>query len=310
MVECFGKAVDNAHADESESIKEIVSSEMVKLSGEMHTLCSGNNNIDLYLTVVKDKEIPLLEKCWGSTADYVNSIVRKSAYSLYGYDDNSFQTYQQSLRLISVVNKDAYSDYASNGFAHIDETKAALAFADAHPNIKAETYIECYKRIITITQCLLNAWGEETWCDVNGGAPYATHKYPLISGHEQKTRIDEIMEYHKKIKELDPNYTIPNRPAPAGASKVKNTACYIATAVYGSYDCPQVWTLRRFRDYTLAQTHKGRLFIRAYYLIIPKFIKLFGNTKWFNKFFKKKLNRLVSKLNKEGFSDKPYNDKR
>ncbi|MDR0918559.1 MAG: hypothetical protein LBM93_04840 [Oscillospiraceae bacterium] len=28
--------------------------------------------------------------------------------------------------------------------------------------------------------------------------------------------------------------------------------CYIATAVYGSYDCPEVWTLRRFRDYILA----------------------------------------------------------
>lgn len=30
--------------------------------------------------------------------------------------------------------------------------------------------------------------------------------------------------------------------------------CYVATAVYGSYDCPQVWTLRRFRDNTLAAT--------------------------------------------------------
>ena len=30
--------------------------------------------------------------------------------------------------------------------------------------------------------------------------------------------------------------------------------CYVATCVYGSYDCPQVWTLRRFRDNTLAET--------------------------------------------------------
>ncbi len=33
-----------------------------------------------------------------------------------------------------------------------------------------------------------------------------------------------------------------------------NKGCYIATCVYGSYDCPQVWTLRRFRDYTLDET--------------------------------------------------------
>lgn len=30
--------------------------------------------------------------------------------------------------------------------------------------------------------------------------------------------------------------------------------CYVATAVYGSYDCPQVWILERYRDYTLAET--------------------------------------------------------
>ena len=30
--------------------------------------------------------------------------------------------------------------------------------------------------------------------------------------------------------------------------------CYVATSVYGSYDCPEVWTLRRFRDEVLADT--------------------------------------------------------
>ena len=28
----------------------------------------------------------------------------------------------------------------------------------------------------------------------------------------------------------------------------KKQGCYIATCVYGSYDCPQVWILRRYRD--------------------------------------------------------------
>ena len=44
--------------------------------------------------------------------------------------------------------------------------------------------------------------------------------------------------------------------------------CYVATCVYGSYDCPQVWTLRRYRDYTLVKTWYGRSFIRTYYTII------------------------------------------
>lgn len=53
----------------------------------------------------------------------------------------------------------------------------------------------------------------------------------------------------------------------ATQSYESNSGCYIATYVYGSYDCPQVWTLRRFRDYTLHETWYGRAFIKCYYAI-------------------------------------------
>lgn len=84
--------------------------------------------------------------------------------------------------------------------------------------------------------------------------------------------------------------------------------CYIATAVYGSYDCPQVWTLRRYRDDVLAQTWLGRSFIRTYYVISPTLVKWFGNTNWFTRFWRKKLNRFVSKLNAKGVEETPYED--
>ena len=57
-----------------------------------------------------------------------------------------------------------------------------------------------------------------------------------------------------------------------GVNKNNNSGCYIATCVYGSYDCPQVWTLRRFRDYTLDETWYGRLFIKCYYVISPRLL--------------------------------------
>ena len=38
------------------------------------------------------------------------------------------------------------------------------------------------------------------------------------------------------------------------ARQKSRRGCYIATCVYGSYDCPQVWTLRRFRTACLAKT--------------------------------------------------------
>ena len=52
--------------------------------------------------------------------------------------------------------------------------------------------------------------------------------------------------------------------------------CYIATAVYGSYDSPPVMTLRRYRDETLARSILGRLFIRIYYRLSPPLARHFA----------------------------------
>lgn len=87
------------------------------------------------------------------------------------------------------------------------------------------------------------------------------------------------------------------------------TGCYVATAVYGSYDCPEVWTLRRYRDFTLAETWYGRAFIHTYYAISPTLVKWFGNTNWFKKLWKGKLDRMVSRLNSNGVENTPYDDR-
>ena len=88
----------------------------------------------------------------------------------------------------------------------------------------------------------------------------------------------------------------------------KNDACYVATSVYGSYDCPQVWTLRRYRDYSLARTWYGRIFIKTYYAISPTIVKWFGETSWFKTIWKNVLDKKVSRLNSRGFDDTPYDD--
>lgn len=84
--------------------------------------------------------------------------------------------------------------------------------------------------------------------------------------------------------------------------------CYVATAVYGSYDCPQVWTLRRYRDNQLAKTWYGKLFIHTYYAISPTIVKWFGDTKWFKNMWRGKLDKMVKKLQDFGIEDTPYND--
>ena len=89
-----------------------------------------------------------------------------------------------------------------------------------------------------------------------------------------------------------------------------NQGCYVATCVYGSYDCPQVWTLRRYRDDTLAASFFGRGFIRLYYAVSPAIVKWFGHTGWFKRLWRKRLDRWVSKLNSQGVENTPYKDRK
>jgi hypothetical protein len=123
---------------------------------------------------------------------------------------------------------------------------------------------------------------------------------------KQKATAD-IKRCHEIIKLCDPDYVIPvvEEPKPQAAKG----GCYVATCVYGSYDCPQVWTLRRYRDDTLGATWYGRLFIRTYYAISPTLVKWFGHTSWFKKLWKGKLDRMVAKLQSKGVDNTPYDDK-
>lgn len=84
--------------------------------------------------------------------------------------------------------------------------------------------------------------------------------------------------------------------------------CYIATCVYGSYNSPEVWTLRRYRDEYLKSKLFGRIFIKIYYAISPTIVKLFHNCKWFHKINKKYLDKKVIKLLKKGYLNTPYRD--
>lgn len=72
--------------------------------------------------------------------------------------------------------------------------------------------------------------------------------------------------------------------------------CYIATAVYGSYDAPEVIVLRRFRDETLKKSALGRLFIRVYYKFSPSVAEKLKNASKTNSLVRSILDKWVYKL--------------
>lgn len=126
----------------------------------------------------------------------------------------------------------------------------------------------------------------------------------LLNGFAEKLRNNE------KIIIQDMLY--PKRHRQNSSTSGSNDAsggCYVATCVYGSYDCPEVWTLRRFRDYTLDTTWYGRLFIKCYYAVSPAIVRRFGQTKLFRAFWKVRLDKMVYTLNSKGVSSASYIDK-
>ena len=88
----------------------------------------------------------------------------------------------------------------------------------------------------------------------------------------------------------------------------KQRGCYVATCVYGSYDCPQVWVLRRYRDEVLASHFWGRCFIKLYYAVSPTLVRWFGEIRFFRRICKKRLDKMVSNLQKRGIENTFYDD--
>ena len=124
-----------------------------------------------------------------------------------------------------------------------------------------------------------------------------------------KRRIDEAIA-SLPLKRI-PHHKISSKTSVKETNEPKVTqksGCYIATCVYGSYDCPQVWTLRRYRDTTLASTWYGRCFIKIYYSISPQLVKWFGSHSWFKKCWKHFLDSKVQSLQDQGVEDTPYID--
>lgn len=76
----------------------------------------------------------------------------------------------------------------------------------------------------------------------------------------------------------------------------KKSGCYIATCVYGSYDCDKVMVLRRYRDNKLSKSIWGMAFIKTYYAISPHLVKWFGNRTAFKEFWRKRLDKIIERI--------------
>lgn len=299
-VNCFNKAIDNAPEDKVEEVKKVASDEISKLSLALITLCCDNysengsinnaNTIKKNVQAVKLYSLLFLAKCGVKVTDLNASIALKINRAVVSaYQNDIKKDYWGSTGHPSKVAWDRYTEQC---WAAIDLINLAINLSDDDGTADKTRY---ENKIFILKE--LESSGSYHYS--NGG----WSKEYTYTGEGKQKIIDMIMECHNKIKEIDPSYVIPERP------QQTSNGCYVATAVYGSYDCPQVWTLRRFRDYTLAETWYGRAFIHTYYTISPTLVKWFGHTEWFKNMWKGKLDRMVANLNAEGVENTPYEDR-
>lgn len=78
------------------------------------------------------------------------------------------------------------------------------------------------------------------------------------------------------------------------SKKEENSGCFVATAVYGSYEHPSVLILRRFRDETLQPRSTGRILIALYYRFGPNLAKIVGKNLWLSGLSRHILDNIVN----------------
>lgn len=166
---------------------------------------------------------------------------------------------------------------------------------------------ECYQRLCAIVgifqkleASIKNDYGSKHDCVLAAQKEYLGFSSANARWLKKKNDRKERTRLTNEIKQIEPDYTVP---------QVTPSGCYIATCVYGSYDSPPVWTLRRYRDNVLAESWYGRAFIRVYYAISPKLVGWFGSSSWFKAVWQKHLDKLVADLQNKGFACTPYKDK-
>ena len=184
------------------------------------------------------------------------------------------------------------ANYYYNGFGASSNPDRAISLWEMLGN---EGYADaCYKT------ALVYALGKGRPQDSNLAAQWA--QAALNSNDSAVMKLETVHDKARSL--LDTIYNSDSN----NSSNESSGGCYIATAVYGSYDCPQVWVLRRFRDYKLSRLWCGRVFIKVYYAISPSLVKWFGKSAWFTNLWKPRLDNMVNKLKDEGFEDTPYHD--
>lgn len=181
-------------------------------------------------------------------------------------------------------------------FAFSDCTSlTSITIPDSVTSIGDKAFADCISlKSITIPDSVTSIG-----VDILKGCPINLSDAKHVRTSTNKS-VQALTNKSVQMSDAKPVQTSTNKHVQASTNEpAKKEGCYIATAVYGSYDAPEVMTLRCFRDNTLKKSYFGRLFIRVYYTLSPPIAKKLKNAHKINGFVRRILDRWVNKLNEK-----------
>lgn len=264
---------------------------------------------DLYYQGVsgKEKNVPAAFPYWKRAVDSGEKSIAYKVGLAFGTGDGGIKSDSDALRYFLIAADNGESDaqymvglyYESGAGCSSNTTRAKQYYRKAALLGHGEAQYRLGR-----LQLLNNEDEYFHWlcCAHISGVKEATEILNDMIVHDQTGKgLEVTQEEIERIKQNGVN--------PSNSGTTNSGGCYIASCVYGSYDCPQVWTLRRFRDNTLAKSWYGRLFVRVYYSVSPILVRRFGHTSWFKRIWRGKLDRFVATLQSHGVESSPYHDK-
>jgi len=218
-----------------------------------------------------DRAIDDLNRAIALDANHVDSYVHRAI--IYS-KKNEWQKVISDCTKVIELSPDIVNPYIDRGLAYINMDMPSKALADFNKFVELEP---------------------------DNADAYAKRGFT----HSQLGNIQEAISDLEKFLELDPDSEranlIRNELVKLKSGSGKSGGCYVATAVYGSYEAPEVLCLRRFRDETLARSIFGRMFISLYYRFSPPFAEWLKDARHINKITRKILNKFVERLGRKSF---------
>jgi len=122
---------------------------------------------------------------------------------------------------------------------------------------------------------------------------YSTLCVPIVEDPDSTSTVRKPSDFYQ-VAPIETNFETVKKSK--WIRKKKQGACYIATAVYGNYEAPEVMALRHFRDEVLEKSMFGRVFVNVYYIISPPLAKRLGADSAMTRWVRGLLDRIVKRL--------------